>query len=495
MGKKPSLTLELDSHTADAGIDTRIEAFADIVSAFRQLVRRRKIDMAEHPFKTTRTSLVNGEATVVTTAGEKVSLTDPRVTVLLPSMGRLASEALTAVFNGLGINAIAHPPADEAILKLGRGHTSCKECLPLILTTGSLLNYIQTRQKPGELLVYFMATGTGPCRFGQYYIFMEDLIKRLGLPDVAILSLSSENAYLGMPKPFDRAAWWAVVVSDMMEDIRSMLLANAVHVPEALHLFQTVWEEILDSLKTTDFNHLFTSLSAGATNLAAIPLKRPVACVPKVSLTGEIFVRKDALSRQNIPEQLAEMGIATICSPVAEWIHYTDFLVQKGITGDGMSMMERVRFKLRKRIMAHYEHRIRSILAGSGLLASTPLAMKEIIRHAAPYISPDLTGEAILTIGSSLLEIASHVCGVIAIGPFGCMPNRLSEAILSKAMQREDKLQLTPSDTCLQKTLETIEALPFLALESDGSPFPQLIHAKLEAFCLRAERLHERMTK
>ena len=242
MGKKPSLTLELDSHTADAGIDTRIEAFVDIVSAFRHLVRHQQIDMTEHPSRAVRTSLIGGRASVVTAAGEIVPLSDPRVTVLLPSMGRLASEAVAAVFNGLGINAIAHPPADEAILKLGRGHTSCKECLPLILTTGSLLNHIQTRQKPGELLVYFMATGTGPCRFGQYYIFMEDLIQRLGIPDVAMLSLSSENAYLGMHKTFDRAAWWAVVVSDMMEDIRSMLLANAVHVPEALRLFQTVWE-------------------------------------------------------------------------------------------------------------------------------------------------------------------------------------------------------------------------------------------------------------
>jgi len=30
-------------------------------------------------------------------------------------------------------------------------------------------------------------------------------------------------------------------------------------------------------------------------------------------------------------------------------------------------------------------------------------------------------------------------------------------------------------------------------VESDGSPFPQLINAKLESFCLRAERLHARM--
>jgi hypothetical protein len=38
-----------------------------------------------------------------------------------------------------------------------------------------------------------------------------------------------------------------------------------------------------------------------------------------------------------------------------------------------------------------------------------------------------------------------------------------------------------------------VDELPFLAIESDGSPFPQVIAAKLEAFCLRAKRVHENM--
>ncbi len=33
---KPFLTLELDSHTADAGVDTRIEAFLDVAEAWRK---------------------------------------------------------------------------------------------------------------------------------------------------------------------------------------------------------------------------------------------------------------------------------------------------------------------------------------------------------------------------------------------------------------------------------------------------------------------------
>ncbi len=51
MDRKPSLTLELDSHTADAGIDTRIEAFLDIVTAFRQLAPEKRPDHGTTGFR------------------------------------------------------------------------------------------------------------------------------------------------------------------------------------------------------------------------------------------------------------------------------------------------------------------------------------------------------------------------------------------------------------------------------------------------------------
>ena len=73
------------------------------------------------------------------------------------------------------------------------------------------------------------------------------------------------------------------------------------------------------------------------------------------------------------------------------------------------------------------------------------------------------------------------------------MPNRLSEAILSETMKRTDKLANAPDAGHLQAILGEIDDLPFLAIESDGSTFPQQINAKLEAFCLRADRLHQRM--
>ncbi len=493
MGRKPSLTLELDSHTADAGLETRVEAFLDIVQAYRQLVARKEIVPKKRTFVPARTVMDNGGVNVITSMGDMLPLTDPRVTVLLPSMGRYGCEAFAAILKGYGFNAKAHREADEAILKIGRANTSCKECLPLILTTGTLLSYIRNGKRDDEVLVYFFATGSGPCRFGQYYIFMEDLVNRLEIPDVAMFALTSENSYVGMGDDFERRGWWAVIVSDVIEDIRSMLLANAVDTRSAMKIFEAEWSKILNQLENGDYEGLERQLSQSAERFRGIALKRPPQTVPTIALAGEIFVRRDALSRQYLTERLAQKGFAAICSPVAEWVLYCNYMVDEGLNPDNMRPLEKLKFKIRNKFQARYERRIKAILSGSGLVHAQPLDMRKIINNASPYISRDLPGEAILTVGGSMEEVVSHSCGVIAIGPFGCMPNRLSEAILNETMNSKAKMATEPGNKQLRAVLTDIDELPFLAIESDGSPFPQLIDAKLETFCLRAERLHQRI--
>lgn len=493
MGRKPSLTLELDSHTADAGLETRVEAFLDIVVAFRRLGGEENTRQTPRGFTPARLVSNNGTHAVIRSSGEKLSLHDPRVTLLFPSMGRLSSEALAAAFRCGGLRAVAHPPADGAVLKLGRANTTCKECLPLILTTGTLLNYIEHRKRADEIVLYFMATASGPCRFGQYYIFMEDLIRRNRIPDTAMFSLTSENGYAGLQNGYEQRGWWGLVIADVMEDIRAMLLAAAADTGAAMAAFEEIWGAILLCLETCSWAGVRQGLAAAARQLRRIALKRPVSDVPVIGLVGEIFVRRDGLSRQWLTEYLAEKGFATVCSPVAEWVHYCDYLMSNDLVDPPLPMMR----KLKGRIRNHYKHRaekqIKSLLSASGLVHAESVRIPPVIKAAQNYLSPHLTGEAVLTVGGSLLEVANRYCGIVLIGPFGCMPSRLSEAILTETMRAEDKLAAISGNGRRRALPAGVEDLPFLAIESDGSPFPQLIQTQLEAFCLRAWRLHGHM--
>ena len=494
MGNKPSLTLELDSHSADAGIETRIDAFLDIVQAHRRAHTSIKPTSVANGYRPATAMLHNGAVSVRTSSGRHLPLTHANVTLLIPSMGKLGTEALAAAFRSAGVMAKPLAPGNETIWKIGRGHTSCKECLPLILTTGSLMHYIQTQKSPDEVVVYFMPNGSGPCRFGQYHVFMEDLIRKRQIPDVAVFSLSSDVGYEGLPRDIHRRGWWAVVTSDLFEDIRAMLLANAKEIDMAMSLFETLFQNTLSALETGHLKTLKATLDEAAGQLRQIPLKQPPHRVPRITLAGEIFVRRDGLSRQHLTEYLAAKGFAAVCAPVAEWILYSDYVINNNI-----SELPRkgIGNKLKAHLKSHVMHRdelgIKKILAASGLVHAAPIDVKAVINAAEPYISPHLSGEAILTVGSSIREVASETCGAIAIGPFGCMPNRLSEAILMEAMKGIDKSAGPAPPTRPRATLADAHDLPFLAIESDGSPLTQQTHAKLEAFCLRAQRLHHQM--
>ena len=474
MREKPFLILELDSHVADAGLETRIEAFMDIIKNHRELKKFRSDASASCHYSPRAAYFDRRKQEFVDSKGRVYPFHHPRIHLIFPSMGRFLNDATSAVFRSIGIRASVLPPADDEVLKLGRGNTSCKECLPLLLTVGSLLKYLKDRGKSEELLVYFMPTASGPCRFGQYSPFISQLIARNGIEDVALFSLQAENSYTETgSNNFTLKLWSCLVVADIMQDIYSVLLANAVDKESALGIYNEEAKRLIGILEQSpNFKDIRRTLESVADNFRKIAVKRYVQDTPTILLTGEIFVRHDDLSRQFLVEKLAEQGFATKVSSVIEWVYYTDLCFEKGFSAAPPKFRERLSLLLRSAWMRSYEKAFKKTMEQSGLYTYRLDDVDHLISESRHLINPELTGEAVLTIGAAVTEVLHRYCGAIAIGPFGCMPNRLAEAILSREMGTE---------------------LPFLAIESDGNLFPQVITAKLEVFLLQASRLHEQM--
>ena len=441
MGGKPSLTLELDSHVADAGLETRIEAFLGIVKAWRELKEGRQA-VAAGPLRSFTPSRFDyRNQRVIDSRGKQHSFFDPRVHLLFPSMGRFNSEALSASFRGIGVHCSCLPAADEKVLECGKGHTLCKECLPLQLVTGGLLKYLEGRKHSDELLLYVMPTTSGPCRFGQYAPFIEGMVEKLRIPDVALFSLSGENSYSDFQgSSFTKKAWTAVVLADVMQDVYSMLLACAADRPQAMEVFWKAWSGILGVLERgCEPRDVKEALETAAARLAQVALRRHPAEAPLILLTGEIFVRHDDLSRQCIVERLADEGFAVKVSSTMEWIYYTDWCYANRMTADDITVRQWLQLLLRQTVMRRQERYLKNIMKQSGLLHYRLEDVGRLIDRVRHLINPRLVGEAILTVGASLTEVLEEYCGVIAIGPFGCMPNRIAEAILSREMNREGK--------------------------------------------------------
>ncbi|MCR4401089.1 MAG: acyl-CoA dehydratase activase-related protein, partial [Syntrophomonadaceae bacterium] len=282
MGSKPALVLELDSHTADAGLDTRVEAFLDVVHNYLETGARQESG-GQGRLRVSRTALQGGKMWVQTAEGRQVAMDDPEVHLLIPSMGYPGAELLAAAFRYVGVRASALPPAGERELRLGQGYASCKECLPLMLTLGSLMRYLEDHPAGQEQLVYFMPVASGPCRFGQYSVLMRDYIAARGLQNVSLLSLSAENGYAGFGNRLALRAWQAVVLADVLEEIRSEMLAAASDAAQAMAVFDSVCQRLAGALATQSWRHLRATLAAVARTLKTVPRSVPPHQVPRVA--------------------------------------------------------------------------------------------------------------------------------------------------------------------------------------------------------------------
>jgi hypothetical protein len=206
-----------------------------------------------------------------------------------------------------------------------------------------------------------------------------------------------------------------------------------------------------------------------------------------VLLAGEIFVRKDEFSSQRVIEALARRQIVVQRAPMLEWIRYVDYWVRK-IERRKLALGERIEMNLRMLTMGRIERKVKRILAASGLYQHELVDIAGVMNVGQHFVHQSFGGETILVVGRFFKDILKHFHGMISIGPFACLPTRIIEAILTpeSRVQGNRRLEGLPDG----ERLKAVTSLPFLSIECDGNPFPQIIEAQIEAFCLQVERVY-----
>lgn len=494
MGSKPSLTLELDGHTADAGINTRIDAVLDIIQNYKKIHNKELVKIDEFVPASILSS--NDNIYFISSEGEKVPLSDKRVVILIPSIGDLSSELFAAGMRGQGFNSVALPEGNNDILKYGRSNTTGKECLPLILLAGSLIDYIENRWDKESYIVLFLIQGAGNCRLGQYPVLLRSLIKQKKLKNTTILTVMNEDGLAGLGSNFALRAVQTLLAADVLDDIRSGIMAHAVDPKEGLKIFGCEFKRLAKVLEEYPDN-VFKELKRVAININKnIPAKKKINKAKYIAMVGEIFVRRDHFSHKYLNRQFAEKGFILKNAYLTEWLFYIDYLMSQKLLEPDTSFRKKYERFVRAYYMKYAEYRVKKILAKSGYYKYTRTDIESLLKHSRHIIPVEIKGEPGLTLGTALHETIEKYCGIINIGPFGCMPTRFSEAVCIPEMTIENKIYAKklndPSYQIHSKFIGGMN-IPFLTIESDGNVFPQNTEAKIETFLMQAEKISNLM--
>ncbi|MFH1811006.1 MAG: acyl-CoA dehydratase activase [Pseudomonadota bacterium] len=481
MGKKPYLVLEMDSHTADAGLDTRIEAFLDIVESYRRAGG--EVGKERGPRRLTIEAKAEFCDVVDRVTGERVDIRDPRVVVVWPSMGDLGVQAARVASARNGLRSEGLPVPDRQSTQLVRQVASGKEYIPALLVLGSVLQFFQRRtpSRPDEIVVVLVPSTLGPCRTGQYHVFYEQVYEDLGWDNVVQFVGSSENSYREMGPTTARDVWRSLALSDTFTDVRLGLRLLATDVPRALQIFDEEWQRVLQGFEQGG-QALDRAVRQASRRLGAIPRRRSLDQLKKVLVVGEIYVRRDTFSVQELTDYLVDSDIFPKVTGVTEWIYYTDYarkaLLKEQVQRDGVrraleegALLGASQYVVEKAWKHWVEHKVRALFVKNGLVPDVPHDMDRIIEEGRhDFVEPELESEATVSPAVAAAGMKNGYSGVAIIAPFGCLPGRLIEGVYAPWAKAR--------------------GYPVIALENDGQPYPPSTLARMEVFAHNVQRYH-----
>ena len=137
--------------------------------------------------------------------------------------------------------------------------------------------------------------------------------------------------------------------------------------------------------------------------------------------------------------ELEKLGMETTTSSVSEWIEYSTFSsIQEMRRKSSWARLSRwkeagalyVTDRWQRRAYARLFAPFTRLLAGR---ESHPVS--ELLEEADGLLTPELNGEAILSIGAAMAFSRNGCDGVVNAMPFTCMPSTIASSILKVVMR------------------------------------------------------------
>jgi predicted nucleotide-binding protein (sugar kinase/HSP70/actin superfamily) len=362
-------------------------------------------------------------------------------TVYIPIMAEGSSEAFSAVFRWLGVNACPTPASDERTRELGAKHCNGDECYPAKVTVGDFIRVIEQPGFNPKRSMFFMPTAEGPCRFGQYAPFLAKILREIGYGDVQILSPTSQNSYDGLGEistPFMRAGWRALVSADVLRKALQRTRPYELVPGSADKVYQESLADLCAAIENScSDNDCQLRAIAAAMKYARERFRRVPANydpdVPLIGVVGEIFCRLNAFSNEDLIRKLESYGAESWLSDIAEWVQYTnsEHLRKLKLLGRYWTL-DMLKARLRGHIQASDEHAIMEPFKDDFAGYQEP-HIDELFECARPYLpNYGVFGEMVLSVGKAAYLAKHGADGIIDISPFTCMNGIVSEAVYPK---------------------------------------------------------------
>ncbi len=369
---------------------------------------------------------------------------------------------------------ILEPTNDES-LAMGLHFCKGRECLPCLATTGDI---IYRARQPGfnpKDAAIFMPTVTGSCRFGHYNVLQQTILEEEGLGEIEFLVPTANNAYHGFGERSDQLRlliWQGAVAGDLLHRLLHQYRPYELNKGQTDDVYNRCLERLIAATEAGGGKELVEAMRWSSRQFEMVSVdwseRRPL-----IGIVGEIYLRFNKYVNLDISRLVEDLGGEAHISTIIEWLYYTNWAYKKESYDFGkpweylkMHLTDLYQRYLEHNLLKPLEHVLRDPYE-----THTSILMQNLM----PYFRPELTSEAILSMGAAIDFGNKGYSGIINIMPFSCMPGIITAG-------------MAPS---IRADLDNI---PWLDISYDTQGGTN-IKTRLEAFMYQAVQFQRRATR
>ena len=372
-------------------------------------------------------------------------------TILVPQMIPIHFELIESAVKSLGYNVHLLRDCTEHTVETGLRYVNNDACYPSILTTGQMIEALQSGKYDVNKTALIMSQTGGGCRATNYIGFIRKALKDAGFPQVPVISFNvvgmEKNTGFKITPAMIEKLLKCVIYGDLLQKLLYKNRAYEVNKGETQNLYEKWMEKCKKLVKKSSLQEFKNSIYEMVNDFEKIKLDTSIE-KPRVGIVGEVLIKYHPFGNNFVVNVLENEG-AEVVAP--DFMGFVKFIATHKITFNTLLNTDKTKskiFKIAIDLIDLLEKDTRIALQHSKKGYLPPCNIWELEDKVKDILSiGNQTGEGWFLTAEMIEYIEHDIPNIVCVQPFACLPNHVvGKGVIKTIREKYPYANISPID-------------------------------------------------
>jgi predicted nucleotide-binding protein (sugar kinase/HSP70/actin superfamily) len=361
-------------------------------------------------------------------------------TLLIPQISDIHLTFMESAFENSGYKAEVLKNNDEDAIKEGLKYVNNDLCYPFIIIVGQIMKAIKSNKYDLNKIAILMIKTDGPCIASNMTNTIKDIFNEQGLGNIPVIPLAApKDKYSPKLKLSPNLLYkigQSIVYGDLLTKVLLKTRPYEKEKNSANILYENWVEKCKKSLKSNNIGEYKKNIYSIVNDFEKLPIYEDLI-KPKVGLTGDIYIKFNDFSNNNIISLLEKEGAEVIAPDLMSFLLYCGYGGKLEHENISPSLIGLSTSNISVGVLEFLRKDMQKSLRKSKRFSMAPMGY-ELTKCAENYISlGNQVGDGWVVTGEIVDYVKNDITNILSMQPFGCLPGHVVSKGIIKRLKED----------------------------------------------------------